>query len=135
MARQISQKRYHEVLTFITDFCCQNGYSPTYREIMNALGIRSPSTVSRYIHILLDNGELSCDEFKPRTLTPARYEKDVENVQQRICLETADGGKVYMDCNLIKPKTASVSLSFEGILDAKNLKSHVSRIVRCNTEQ
>lgn len=47
----------------------------------------------------------------------------------------ADGGKVYMDCNLIKPKAAPVKVSFEGILDAKCLKSRVGRIVGCNAEQ
>lgn len=134
MTRQTSQKRYNEVLTFITDFCCTNGYSPTYREIMEALGIRSSSTISHYIHKLLDAGELVCDESKPRTLTPIRHNEDVETVQQRICLEIADGGKVYMDCNLIKPKAAPVKVSFEGILDAKSLKSRVGRIVGCNTD-
>ncbi len=135
MTRQTSQRRYNEVLAFITDFCCRNGYSPTYREIMDALGIRSSSTISHYIHKLLDAGELVCDESKPRTLTPARHGEDVETVQQRICLEIADGGRIYMDCNLIKPKAAPVKVSFEGILDAKSLKSRVGRIVACNAEQ
>ena len=43
----------------------------------------------------------------------------------------ADGGKIYMDCNLEKPRTAPVRVSFEGVLDAKRMKSRVGRIVRC----
>lgn len=133
MSRQASQKRCNEVLAFITDFCCRNGYSPTYREIMSALGIRSSSTISHYIHKLIDAGELVCDEAKPRTLAVARHGENVETVQQRICLEMADGGKLYMDCNLEKPKAAPVRVSFDGILDAKALKGRVGRIINCNT--
>ena len=133
MSRQACRKRYNEVLAFITDFNARNGYSPTYREIMDALGIRSSSTISHYIHRLIDDGELVCDESKPRTLTVARCEENVETVQQRICLEMADGGKLYMDCQLQKPKTAPVHVSFDGILDAKALKGRVGRIVSCNS--
>lgn len=100
---------------------------------MEALGIRSSSTISYYIHRLIDSGELVCDESKPRTLTPARHGEPVETVQQRICLEMADGGKLYMDCNLEKPKAAPVRVSFDGILDAKALKGRIGRIVSCNT--
>ena len=55
----------------------------------------------------------------------------LETVRQRVCLEMADGGKIYMDCNLEKPRTAPVRVSFEGVLDAKRMKSRVGRIVRC----
>ena len=43
----------------------------------------------------------------------------------------ADGGKIYMDCSMEKPRTAPVRVSFEGVLDAKRMKSRVGRIVRC----
>ena len=36
-----------------------------------------------------------------------------------------------MDCHLEKPKSAPVRVSFEGVLDAKNMKSRMGRIVRC----
>ncbi len=134
MTCRTSRKRYKEVLDFITDFRFRNGYSPTHREIMTALGIRSPSTVSFYIHKLIEAGELVCDESKRRTLTLAHSEQDVETIQQRICLEMADGGKVYIDCSLQKPRTVPVQVYFDGILDAKALKGRVGRIVSCNAE-
>ena len=59
--------------------------------------------------------------------------KQALEVRQRVCLEMADGGKIYMDCNLEKPKSAPVRVSFEGVLDAKSMKSRVGRIVRCQT--
>ena len=54
-------------------------------------------------------------------------------MRQRICLELADGGKIYMDCNLQKPKAAPVTVSFDGVLDAKAMRGRVGRIVSCNT--
>ena len=83
------------------------------------------------IHRLVDEGRITIDESKPRTLTAAASGDALETVRQRVCLEMADGGKIYMDCNLEKPRTAPVRVSFEGVLDAKRMKSRVGRIVRC----
>ena len=91
----------------------------------------SPATVSRYIHRLIDEGRITIDESKPRTLTAAASSDALETVRQRVCLEMADGGKIYMDCSMEKPRTAPIRISFEGVLDAKRMKSRVGRIVRC----
>lgn len=135
MTRKNSQRRYREVLEFVADFCARNGYSPTYREIMDALGIRSSATISRYVHRLIEDGKLVCDESKPRTLAPAGHAAQVENIHQRICLELEDGGRLYMECSLKKPKTAPVKVTFDGILDANDLKGRVSSIVGYYAEQ
>ena len=127
------EQRCNEVYAFITDYVARNGYSPTFREVGEAVGIRSSSTISRYIHMLVDEGRISIDESKPRTISTASDEADTfETVRQRVCLELADGGKIYMDCNLQKPKTAPVTVSFDGVLDAKAMRGRVGRIVRCN---
>ena len=127
------EQRCNEVYAFITDYVARNGYSPTFREVGEAVGIRSSSTISRYIHMLVDEGRISIDESKPRTISTASDEADAfETVRQRVCLELADGGKIYMDCNLQKPKTAPVTVSFDGVLDAKAMRGRVGRIVRCN---
>ena len=127
------EQRCNEVYAFITDYVARNGYSPTFREVGEAVGIRSSSTISRYIHMLVDEGRISIDESKPRTISTAPDEADAfETVRQRVCLELADGGKIYMDCNLQKPKTAPVTVSFDGVLDAKAMRGRVGRIVRCN---
>lgn len=130
--RSSSDKRCDEVFAFITEYIAQNGYSPTFREVGEAVGIRSASTISRYIHRLIDEGRVSIDESKPRTLSTASSADGLETVRQRFCLELADGGKIYMDCNLQKPKTAPVTVSFDGVLDAKAMKGRIGRIVRCN---
>jgi len=127
------EQRCNEVYAFITDYVARNGYSPTFREVGEAVGIRSSSTISRYIHMLVDEGRISIDESKPRTISTASDEADAfETVRQRVCLELADGGKIYMDCNLQKPKTAPVTVSFDGVLDAKAMRGRVGRIVSCN---
>ena len=125
------EKRCDEILAFITEFIARNGYSPTFREIGDAVGIRSASTISKYIHRLVADGRISIDESKPRTISATTGET-IETVRKRLCLELSDGGKIYMDCNLQKPKSAPVRLTFEGVLDAKDMKGRIGRIIRCD---
>ena len=131
--RRSSDQRCEEICAYITEYVAQNGHSPTFREVGEAVGLHSPATVSRYIHRLIGEGRITIDESKPRTLTAAASSDALEIVRQRVCLEMSDGGKIYMDCHLEKPKSAPVRVSFEGVLDAKNMRSRVGRIVRCQT--
>lgn len=131
--RCASEQRCNEIFAFITEYVTQNGHSPSFREVGDAVGIRSSSTISRYIHKLVDDGRITIDESKPRTLSMAPDDgAALETVSQRLCLELADGGKVYMDCKLKKPKAAPVTVSFDGVLDAKAIRGRVGRIVSCN---
>ena len=98
--RRPSDQRCEEIYAYITEYVAENGHSPTFREVGNAVGLRSSSTVSRYIHRLVDEGRITIDESKPRTLTAAPSGDALETIRQRVCLEMADGGKIYMDCNL-----------------------------------
>ena len=69
--RRPSDQRCEEIYAYITEYVAENGHSPTFREVGNAVGLRSSSTVSRYIHRLVDEGRITIDESKPRTLTAA----------------------------------------------------------------
>ena len=124
------------VLAYITEYCGRRGYSPTYREIGEAVGLKSAATVSRYVHWLMDEGLLTHGDAKPRTLTTASPADaaPTETIQQRVCLELADGGKVYLDFSMTKPRTAPVELVFDGILDAQDIRGRVGRIVRCGAD-
>ena len=130
--RRSSDQRCEQICTYITEYVAQNGHSPTFREVGEAVGLHSPATVSRYIHRLIDEGCITTDESKPRTFTAASSDA-LEIVRQRVYLELSNGGKIYIDCHLEKPKSAPVRVSFEGVLDAKNMKSRMGRIVRCQT--
>ena len=131
--RRPSDQRCEEIYAYITEYVAENGHSPTFREVGNAVGLRSSSTVSRYIHRLIDDGRISIEESKPRTLSAKNSGAAFETVHQRVCLTLADGGKIYMDCNLRKPRAASIKLTFDGILDAKAMKGRIERIVSCKT--
>ena len=66
MAR-VSSKR-EEILEFLRDFSAQNGYAPTVREIMRAVGLKSTASVYYHLSALNDAGIISMDGGKNRTI-------------------------------------------------------------------
>ena len=67
MAR-VSNKR-DEILAFVQDFSTQNGYAPTVREIMRAVGLKSTATVHYHLSKLKELGKIDMDEMKKRTIS------------------------------------------------------------------
>lgn len=61
-------KRQSEILNFIKGFIQDEDYSPSYREIGEALGISSPSTIHQHIQTLKSKGYLDLDSNSPRSL-------------------------------------------------------------------
>lgn len=61
-----------QLLSCIDDYTRENGYPPTIRELCALLGYRSTSSVHAYIRQLQEDGLLSYEASKPRTLTVAR---------------------------------------------------------------
>ncbi len=57
------------VFDFIRSSLNENGYAPSVRDIMNALGYRSTSTVHLYLHRLLELGYINMEEGKSRAIT------------------------------------------------------------------
>jgi repressor LexA len=57
-----------KILAYVTDFSRENGYPPTVREICEAVGLRSPSTVHSHLKILQEGGLLTKDDRKTRAL-------------------------------------------------------------------
>ena len=66
MAR-VSSKR-EEILEFLRNFSAQNGYAPTVREIMRAVGLKSTASVYYHLSALNDAGVISMDGGKNRTI-------------------------------------------------------------------
>jgi len=60
--------RQREVLEFVESEVAQRGYPPTVREIGEALGLSSSSTVHAHLAALQDKGYLTRDPTKPRAL-------------------------------------------------------------------
>jgi repressor LexA len=60
--------RQHRILETITQEIAQHGYPPTMREIGNAVGLTSPSSVSHQLQALERKGYLRRDPKRPRAL-------------------------------------------------------------------
>lgn len=57
-----------KVLDAIEDYINQNGFSPSIREIGDKVGLKSSSTVHRYLKLLEDRGSIERLENCPRAL-------------------------------------------------------------------
>ncbi len=66
--RVLSAKR-RAILEYIEEFTAANGYAPSVREIGEAVGLRSPSTVHSHLKILEGGGMLQQSAGKTRTLS------------------------------------------------------------------
>ena len=61
-------KRQREIFDYIRRYLRKYGYPPTVREIGNALGLHSPSTVHAHLAKLEQIGMLRRDPTKPRAI-------------------------------------------------------------------
>ena len=61
-------KKQYELLLFIDNFIKDNGYGPSYREIMRALDYKSVSTVAVHIDNLISRGHLRKRDNSARSL-------------------------------------------------------------------
>ncbi len=65
----IKQEQLNEVLRFIEQFCEDNGYAPSVREICKAMGFKSTATAYNYIDRLRTNGMLQKTDNKKRAVS------------------------------------------------------------------
>lgn len=68
MNRERASKKQQELLSFVDGFIKGNGYGPSYREIMKALGYKSVSTVAIHIDGLIAKGYLARRDKSARSL-------------------------------------------------------------------
>ena len=72
-------KKQLVVLDFIQDFIEENGHSPSYREIMDGLGLNSISVVAEHVDGLVAKGALKKSPGEARSLEILDY-KHTETV-------------------------------------------------------
>ncbi len=97
--------RQQEIWKFLTDYVDEHGYPPTVREIGQAVGLASPSTVHAHLANLERAGLIKRDPTKPRALElrrdpkpdPARAE-DVHRLP--LVGEIAAGGPLLAEQNI-----------------------------------
>ena len=98
-------RRQQEIWKFLTDYVDEHGYPPTVREIGEAVGLASPSTVHAHLANLERAGLIKRDPTKPRALelrreprpAPARA-ADVHRLP--LVGEVAAGGPLLAEDNV-----------------------------------
>jgi SOS-response transcriptional repressor LexA len=68
MVQDRSTRKQQELLQFIDGFIKGNGYGPSYREVMRALGYKSVSTVAIHIDGLIARGYLRKRDRSARSI-------------------------------------------------------------------
>ncbi|HLB66341.1 MAG TPA: hypothetical protein VJJ78_01965, partial [Candidatus Saccharimonadales bacterium] len=61
-------KKQHDLLVFIENFIAEQGYSPSYREIMQGVGYNSVATVALHVNNLIVRGHLHKRDRSARSL-------------------------------------------------------------------
>src|SRR5947209_17604657 len=103
--------RQRQIWDFLVDFVDRHGYPPTVREIGEAVGLASPSTVHAHLANLERAGLLRRDPTKPRALEllgrdkrePAPLHDDepaVEAARLPILGQIAAGGPLLAEQNV-----------------------------------
>jgi repressor LexA len=98
-------ERQRAILEFLHDYVDEHGYPPTVREIGEAVGLRSPSTVHAHLAQLERAGALRRDPTKPRAieLTDRRRPGQPDEVEVRrlpLVGQIAAGGPLLADENV-----------------------------------
>jgi len=96
--------RQQQIWTFLTGYVGQHGYPPTVREIGEAVGLASPSTVHAHLANLERAGYLKRDPTKPRALELLRgrpAEAEVADVHRLPLVgQIAAGGPILAEENV-----------------------------------
>ena len=72
--------RQEAILTFLYEYTDQHNYPPSVREICQAVGLKSPSSVHSQLNALEEKGFLRRDASKPRALELAPVEDGVASL-------------------------------------------------------
>jgi repressor LexA len=97
--------RQQEIWDYLVEYTDRHGYPPTVREIGEAVGLASPSTVHAHLANLERAGFLKRDPTKPRALELRREAKaeparDVEVRQLPLLGQIAAGGPLLAEQNV-----------------------------------
>ena len=101
--------RQQEIWDFLVDYVDRHGYPPTVREIGEAVGLASPSTVHAHLANLERAGLLKRDPTKPRALELVGRERrepvaapseGVESARLPVLGQIAAGGPLLADQNI-----------------------------------
>jgi repressor LexA len=96
--------RQREIFDFLSEYVRERGYPPTVREIGEAVGLASPSTVHAHLANLERAGLLKRDPTKPRALELVGRDRDGEREARAHSLplvgDIAAGGPLLAEENI-----------------------------------
>jgi repressor LexA len=113
--------RQQEIWQFLVDYVDRHGYPPTVREIGEAVGLASPSTVHAHLANLERAGLLRRDPTKPRALelTGRAGESVVSMPKLPLLGQIAAGGPLLADQNIEDEIAVPESLRGDFLLRVK----------------
>lgn len=117
MPRKKKEGVEEQILDFIKKFSNSNGYAPSVREIGQAVGFKSSSTVHGYLERLAQEGRLNKKAEKTRTVSLTFHEDQMPEL-------SCD----YIEVPVIGTVAAGVPITaIENIMDTFPLPSYYSR--------
>lgn len=128
MQKERASKKQQELLSFVDGFIKGNGYGPSYREIMRALGYKSVSTVAIHIDGLIAKGYLARRDNSARSLEVVTMRSGDAASESRHSLEDELRSRIKPELNeadRMKIKEALVLLGFDDLAEMMNVKENV----------
>lgn len=132
-----STKRQKELLEYVDSFIQEHGYGPSYREIMNAIGYKSVSTVAIHIDGLIQKGFLRKTDNSARslevvttspttaaqskTVSPAKEKWLVDAINDRFSLYASSPNRMTLDELYVLIGTLKI-LGLDGAHEASKAK-------------
>lgn len=92
-------KKQQELLSFIEKFILENGYGPSYREVMSGCGYNSVATVAVHINNLIARGHLTKRDKSARSLEVVKGSSEKSTPQVKL---TAANEKWLVDAIEVK---------------------------------
>ena len=113
--------RQQEIWSFLVDYVDRHGYPPTVREIGEAVGLASPSTVHAHLANLERAGLLRRDPTKPRALELTGRERESVVAMPKLPLlgQIAAGGPLLAEQNVEDELAVPESLRGDFLLRVK----------------
>ena len=93
-------ERERKVYDYICEVIGKDGYSPSVRDIQNALGIKSTSTVHSYIERLESKGYIRKEQGKSRTLRTGPEVEEAYSIKVPVLGQVAAGLPILAAENL-----------------------------------
>jgi len=93
-------KKEKEIYEYIKLQIDEAGYPPSVREICNAVGLSSPSTVHRYINSLEEKGYIIKADSKKRAIKLAKQEEGIDVLSVPVIGRVAAGEPILAEENI-----------------------------------